>query len=158
MSLFDGVVAVSELAVLAPQVEASIAPEAADAVAFRPAVEAALRTAAGALYVTAESYHDGSHETAGALRQFADRLEQPQAWLGIDRFIHELLGDVLREAIARPNGERGPADTARAIALGILARDGVLWPGAGARMGVTYDYDGLLATARLTALATRPHL
>jgi hypothetical protein len=153
MSLFDGAVAVSELAVLAPQVEASIAPEAADAVGFRPAVEAALRSAAGALYATAERYDGRVDETAGALRQFAERLEQPQAWLGVDRIIHELLGDVLRAAIARPDGERGPVDTARAIALGILARDGVLWPGAGSRMGVTYDYDGLLAMARLTALA-----
>jgi hypothetical protein len=156
MSLVDGAVAVSELAVLAPQVEASIAPDAADAASFRPTVEAALRTAAVAMREAAERVQSDADEAAQVLRELAGQLEQPQAWLAVDRLIHQLLGDVLRDAIVRPDGNRSAVETARATALGILARDAVLWPGAGSRMGCTYDYDGLLATARLAALAGRP--
>lgn len=156
MSLVDGAVAVSELAALAPQVEASIAPDAADAAPFRPTVEAALRTAAVAMREAAERVRSDGDDAAHVLRDLAGQLEQPQAWLAVDRLIHQLLGDVLRDAIARPDGTRGPVETARALALGVLARDAVLWPGAGSRMGCTYDYDGLLATARLAALARGP--
>jgi hypothetical protein len=95
-------------------------------------------------------------ETAQLLRQFADHLEQPRAWYGIDRFVHELLSDLVRDALVVPHvphGGNAGALTARAVALRVLARHEPLWPGAGSRGISPYSHESLLAVVRLAALA-----
>jgi hypothetical protein len=150
---------VSELAVLAPDVEAAQSHEIAEAAGDRATVEAAvaaavvaLRAAAGHHEPAPEAGSGAASDVATLLRGFADQLEQPQAWINVDRVVHELLADLLRDVILA-DPARAAAVTARTVAVRIIARDAVLWPGAGPRMGCTYNYDGLLATIRRTALA-----
>lgn len=134
------------LAAIAPDVEASL--DVADAVP--PGMQEALAAVVADLRAEA-ALRDG--DSARLLAEFADRLEAPRAWLGVDRFVHELLGDLLRDALAVSAADRVAALSARAFALKGVARHAPLWPGAGARHGCPYGYESLLAVVRLTGLA-----
>ena len=152
----------SELAVIAPQVEASLAPEAAaEAAEHAGAVATALEAAAAALHDEAtrrEAAADALSAGTPLLRELAEALAAPRAGLRLDRLVHALVGDLLRDALtvartATPDARLAAEQSARAFALTLLARDPVLWPGAGPRRGCTYTGDSLLATLRLAALA-----
>jgi hypothetical protein len=142
---------VSELAVLAPEVEASLAADAAQASAVPVNMHDAL--AAVVIELRAEAgRRDGDPATpAPLLRELADRLAQPRAWLGVDRLVHQLLGDCLADALGGRDDGPG-ASAARVVALKALARHAPLWPGAAARSGCPYTYDSLLADVRLIAM------
>jgi hypothetical protein len=139
---------VPDLAELAPEVEASIAPD-VGAVATTASIREALEAAAATL--RSESVAGGASATV--LRDLADRLAGPHAWVEIDRLVHELVTDLLLDALAGPDDARADALAARAFALRTIARDPSLWPGAGTRRGTSQSYDGLLAAVRMRATA-----
>ena len=146
----------SELAVLAPEVEASLP----DDRKVPPAVHAATAAVVAELYAEAARHEDGAAasvegatEVARLLREFAGTLAQRHAWRGVDRLVHELVSDLLSDVLRIADGGRTPALIARAFLLNALARHAVLWPGAGPRLGCVYGYDSILASVRLAALA-----
>jgi hypothetical protein len=137
--------AVSELAALAPEVEASLGVD-EDAAAPGPAsVEQALADVVAALRSEGASGGSG----APLLLDLAERLAAPKAWLGVDRLVHDLVTDLVLGALAAPDPARG--DDGRAFALRTLARHDALWPGAAARLGTAQSYDSILAAIRLRA-------
>ena len=115
--------------------------------------QAAGREAAVADAEDGGAAHRSAHaaEVATELRQIADRLEEHGAWQNVDRLVHELVGDLLVGALALAHRGSSPALVARAAAVGVLAANDVLWPGAGARLGCAYAHDGLLALVRVHA-------
>ena len=109
-----------------------------------------------AVLVTADvGPHRSAHatEVAAELRRLAERLEAPDAWQVVDRVVHELVSDLLVAALAMAHLGASPTVTARAIAIGVLAGNDVLWTGAGPRLGCAYGYDSLIALVRTTARA-----
>jgi hypothetical protein len=154
---FAGAGAVSDVAVLAPEVAESLP----DDVRLPAGVDAATSAVAGELCTEAARYEsevgagaEAGRDAALLLRRFAEQLTQPRAWRTIDRFVHELVTDFLADALGAANGELPPALTARAFTLKALARHTALWPGAGPRPGCAYGYDSILAGVRLAALTT----
>ena len=123
------------------------------------AAAAELRAEAGRRESAASSADDGgaphraahAAEVAAELRALADRLEEPGAWQAIDRIVHELVTDLLVGALALAHRGASPVLTARAAAVGVLAADDGLWPGASGRLGCAYAHDGLLALVRVHA-------
>ena len=143
----------TELATLAPEVEASLGADADPASVPTQTMRDALAAVAATLRSEADRPAEGGETGTAFLRDLADRLEAPHAWSGVDRLVHELVSGLVADALAAPEGERLSTLVARAFALRALARQETLWPGASDRMGCPYDYDGLLATVRLTAIA-----
>ena len=152
----DVAVAVSDVALLAPEVAESLPDHVrlpADFDAATSAVADELRAQAAHYEGDTGAHGEATGEVARLLRQFADQLAQPRAWLGIDRLVHELISGLVADALGAAAGPPAPALTARAFALKALARQAALWPGAGPRPGCAYSYD-VLASVRLAALAT----
>jgi hypothetical protein len=146
---------VSDVAILAPEVAESLPHD----VRLPAEFGAATLAVAGELSAEAARYEEqvgagAAGDVAALLRRFAEQLAQPRAWLSIDRFVHELVSDLLADALAAADGAPAPALTARAFTLKALARHATLWPGAGPRPGCDYGYDSVLASVRLAALST----
>jgi hypothetical protein len=121
-------------------------------------VDAALQAARDA--AVAELRAEGARraadgdEVSGLLARLADHLEQQRVAAGVDRLVHELLSDLLTDALAAAEAERPAYLAARAFALKVIARHAPLWPGAGPRLGCAYGYDSVLAVVRRSAEAT----
>jgi hypothetical protein len=145
--------------VLAPKVRSALAdqdglPQEQDVLAAlqgaRTAASAELRAEAA----RREGAGGGDPEVAQLLIALADRLEQQRVAAGVDRLVHELLSDLLTDALSAPETARPAYMTARAFALKVIARHAPLWPGAGPRLGCSYGYDSVLAVVRRSAEAT----
>jgi hypothetical protein len=149
---------VSNIAVLAPEVGAALpelaahdaAPAAQDAFAR---MQAALGAAAGELRAEAARREGapaetGLGESARVLWETATRLEQPGSSVAVDRLVHELVTDLVADALAATDPGRATTLSARAFALKALARHEPLWPGAGPRLGCPYSYESILALVR----------
>jgi hypothetical protein len=151
---------VSELAEIAPDVDASLsdvtdAPPPVEVQEALSAVVATLRASAATYERTGDEPPHAPAERARLLAELAEHLEQPRAWQGVDRFVHQLMGDLLLDALrATDSGvSGGGALSARALALKAMARHEPLWPGAGGRAGCAYGYDSFLALVRQAGLA-----
>lgn len=142
----------SELAALAPEVEASLGIDADAAAAHGPS-HVCEALAAVVATLRSESAPGAWDAPPPLLHALADRLAAPRAWLELDRVVHELMSDLLLDAVAAPDSARADALAARAFALRTIARHDALWSGAGPRGGCAYGYDSLLASVRMRAIA-----
>ncbi len=118
------------------------------------AVQNARSVAADELRAEAARREPDGSEAAGLLTALADRLDQQRMAAGVDRLVHELVSDLLADALTATDADRGAQLTARAFALKAIARQAPLWPGAGPRLGCSYGYDSVLAVVRRSAEAT----
>lgn len=124
-----------------------------DSTPLPPALHDAITTAAAEL--RAEADRAGCDPAvARLLLEIADGLAVQGAWTAVDRLVHDLVTNVLTDALAPDDAGRTARLAARSFAVRIIARHDPLWPGAGPRLGCAYGYDSLMAVVRCSAMAT----